>query len=63
MNKVLQAEIWETQVWLMFILSVLLFETERNVLGWIVVVYGFISLAGAIAKLLKARFNELKNDK
>lgn len=60
MNKKLQAEIWETQVILYWILSVLLFDRNHRVLGYICLIWGVISMLGTFWKLLQTRAEEIK---
>lgn len=52
-------EIWETQVWLMWILALGLKETGHNVLFWIVLVWSIISFIGAVVKAGKAKHLEV----
>jgi len=54
-DRFLQAEIWETQVILYWILSVLLFQNNHDVLGYITLIWGVISMIGVFLKLILAR--------
>lgn len=59
MNKLLQAELWEIQVLLMWILDVLLFETGHSTLGTMLFVYSMFCVVGTITKAAKARMDVL----
>ncbi len=59
----LQSELWETQVWLMWILALGLYETKHMVLFWVVLVWSVISFAGAFIKALQARAEDLLANK
>ena len=50
-----QGEIWELQVWVMWILALCLNETGHNILFWIVLVWSIISFLGAFYKARKAK--------
>lgn len=54
MDNHLKSEIWETQVILYWILSVMLFNSEHRILGYITLVWGIISFIGAIFKKFQA---------
>lgn len=48
MDKRLKSEIWETQVILYWILSVLLFQNHHVGLGYASLVWGIFTLGGAL---------------
>lgn len=63
MDKRLQAEIWETQIWLMWLLAFALLHwggSTAHVLGWIVIVWSIVTFIGIWAKLFSARVDDLK---
>jgi len=63
MNKHrLQAELWETQTWLMWILAAILFHTEHPILGGAVMVWSGVTVLGMLIKLSKARKEDLDFD-
>lgn len=52
-NKVLQAELWEIQIILYWILGAILFATGHSILGWIATGYGIICVPPTMHKLWK----------
>lgn len=50
MNKHLKSEIWETQVWLMWILALGLYETSHYYLFGLVMLWSLISFIGAVVQ-------------
>jgi len=61
MNKYQQkAEVWETQVWIMWILAFLLYEANHMVLFWIVLVWSIVSFAGVFVYALAGQVEERK---
>jgi hypothetical protein len=54
----LQAELWEIQVWMMWILALLLWETEHYVLFGLVLLSSLISFVGTIVKVVMAKNEE-----
>lgn len=52
MDKKLQAEIWEVQIILYWILSVLLFSAGHSILGWIAFAYGLFCLPSTVRLLM-----------
>lgn len=61
MNKKLKAEIWEIQVILYWILSLLLFQYHHPILGWAVLVWSVISFIGMFVLLIQAKIEERKS--
>lgn len=58
MNDIqLKSEMWEIQVWLMWILALLLKETNHIILFWIVLVFSIISFIGVFVKGIQGRRN------
>ena len=61
MNKYQQkAEVWETQVWIMWILAFLLYEANHMFLFWIVLVWSIISFIGVNIYALIGKIEEAK---
>lgn len=60
MNKYqIKAEIWETQVWVMWCLALGLYETEHYVLFGIVLAWSIIGFIGAIIFAFRGKAEEL----
>ncbi len=53
-DKALQAEIWETQVWLMWILATLLFQYGHSTLATLTIIWSVITCIGVVVKLTQA---------
>lgn len=60
-DKFLQAEIWEVQVILYWLLALALYETEHTVLFLVVFVWSIITTVGIIVKLMQAKYEQIKN--
>ena len=62
MNKYQQkAEIWETQVWIMWLLALGLYETQHYILFGVVLLWSIISFMGAIAFAFRGKKEEITN--
>jgi len=53
-----KAELWEIQVWIMWILALMLWETGHTVLFWVVLAWSIISFIGAILTAGKGKLLE-----
>jgi len=63
MNKYQQkAEWWETQVWIMWILALGLYETEHYVLFGLVLVWSLFSFIGCFAMAAKGKIEEASHE-
>lgn len=64
MNDIqLKGEIWEVQVWLMWILALLLKETNHTILFFLVLVWSIISSVGVLIKTHQGKTKELEEVK
>lgn len=60
-DKFLQAEIWEIQTILYWLLALALYETKHMVLFYFVFVWSIITTVGIIVKLMQAKYEQIKN--
>ena len=61
MNDIqLKGEIWEVQVWLMWILALGLYETNHYVLFGLVLGWSVVSFGGVLSKAHQGKQKELK---
>lgn len=58
-DKFLQAEIWEIQAILYWLLALALYETQHTVLFWFVFVWSIITTVGIIVKLMQAKYEQI----
>ena len=64
MNDIqLKGEIWEVQVWIMWILALLLWETQHYVLFSLVLLWSIISAIGVFIKAFQGKAKELEDKK
>lgn len=58
MNKILRAEIWEVQIILYWILTLLLFHEKHPILGYIVLFWSIVSFIGTLVLLAQGKKEE-----
>lgn len=53
-----KAELWEIQVWIMWVFALLLWETNHVVLFYIVLAWSIVSFLGAVITAAKGKLVE-----